>query len=154
VPIADPVRGIFGATPVETMHGFRKGLIEMVTFLVLDNITATNLADLDTLAIELHKTHRQTIHRSYPVTDVSNGITNLTKISAAERLGLVFLFVILAQYDQGWNILCTFLSKKNKAQLDQVIHVFEAMLCFDQWLSQPTYWQHTSHDQFMQSVQQ
>ena len=154
VPMADPVRGIFGATPVETMHAFRKGLIEVVTFLVLDNITATDLADLDTLAIDFHKSHRQTIRRSYPVTDFSNGITNLTKISAAERLGLVFLFVILAQYDQGWNILCTALSKKNKAQLNQVIHVFEAMLCFDRWLCQPTYWQHTSHDQFMQSVQQ
>ena len=154
VPMADPVRGIFGATPVETMHAFRKGLIEVVTFLVLDNITATDLANLDSLAIEFHKAHRQTIRRSYPVTDFSNGITNLTKISAAERLGLVFLFVILAQYDQGWNILCTALSKKNKSQLNQVIHVFEAMLCFDRWLNQPMYWQHTSHDQFMQSVQQ
>ena len=74
VPMADPVRGIFGATPVETMHAFRKGLIEVLTFLVLDNITATDLANLDSLAIEFHKAHRQTIRRSYPVTDFSNGI--------------------------------------------------------------------------------
>ena len=33
VVLADPVRGIFGATPVETMHAFCKGLIEHVTFL-------------------------------------------------------------------------------------------------------------------------
>jgi hypothetical protein len=95
---------------------------------------------------EHNKSHRQTICRSYPVTDFSNGITNLTKISAAQHLGLVFLFVILAQYDRGWDILCTALSKKNKAQLDQVIHVFEGMLCFDRWLNQPTYCRHTSHD--------
>jgi hypothetical protein len=38
VPLADPIRGIFGATPVETMHAFRKGVIEVVTFLVLNNI--------------------------------------------------------------------------------------------------------------------
>jgi hypothetical protein len=44
--------------------------------------------------------------------------------------------------------------KENKAQLDQVIHVFEGMLCFDRWLNQPIYWLHTSHDQFMQSVKQ
>jgi hypothetical protein len=31
VPMADPVRGIFGATPVETMHTLRKGIIEVVT---------------------------------------------------------------------------------------------------------------------------
>jgi hypothetical protein len=45
--------------------------------------------------------------KKYPATDFSNGITNLTKISASERLGLVFLFVILAQYDEGWAILNT-----------------------------------------------
>jgi hypothetical protein len=33
--MVDPVRGLFGATPVKTMHAFRKGLIEVVTFLVL-----------------------------------------------------------------------------------------------------------------------
>jgi hypothetical protein len=38
VPLADPIRGIFGATPVETMHAFHKGVIEVVTFLVLDNV--------------------------------------------------------------------------------------------------------------------
>ena len=100
------------------MHAFQKGLIEVVTFLVLDNITATDtfsfftflvldnitatdLANLDTLAIKFHKSHRQTIRRSYPVTDFSSGNTNSTKISAAEGLGLVFLCVILAQYHQG-----------------------------------------------------
>jgi hypothetical protein len=62
--MADPVRGTFDATPVETMHAFWKGLIEVVTFLVLDNTTATDLADLDTLAIKFHKAHCQTIHRS------------------------------------------------------------------------------------------
>ena len=102
MPLADPIRGIFGATPVETMHAFRKGVIEVVTFLVLTDIPpATKKAALDVLAIRFHKSHRQTYRKAYPATDFSNGITNLTKISAAERLGLVFLFVILAQYDEG-----------------------------------------------------
>ena len=54
MPMANPVRDIFGATPVKTMHAFWKGLIEVVTFLVLDNIIATDLAALDTLAIKFH----------------------------------------------------------------------------------------------------
>jgi hypothetical protein len=41
VRFADPKRGIFGATPIETMHAFRKGVIENVTFLVLDNVPAS-----------------------------------------------------------------------------------------------------------------
>ena len=32
VPMADPIRGVYGATPIETMHAFCKGMIEMVTF--------------------------------------------------------------------------------------------------------------------------
>jgi hypothetical protein len=73
-------------------------MIEVVTFLVLENVPPSKLAALDALAIRFHKTHRQTIRNTYPATDFSQGITNLTKISAAERLRLVFLFVILAQY--------------------------------------------------------
>ncbi len=38
VPLADPIRGIFGATPVKTMHAFCKDVIEVVTFLILDNV--------------------------------------------------------------------------------------------------------------------
>ena len=65
VPMADPVRGIFGATPVETMHCFRKGMIEVVTFLVLKNVPVSKQAALDRLAIHFHKTHRQTSRKMF-----------------------------------------------------------------------------------------
>ena len=61
IPQADPMRGIYGTTPVETMHAFRKGMIEVVTFLVLKNVPPSKSAALDALAIRFHKTHRQTI---------------------------------------------------------------------------------------------
>ena len=64
VPMADPDRGIYGATPIETMHAFRKGIIEMVTFLILDNVPKSKQADA--LAIWFHKSHRQTISRTFP----------------------------------------------------------------------------------------
>jgi Plavaka transposase len=159
VPMADPVRGIYGATPVETMHAFRKGMIEKVTLVVLQNVPASKLAALDALAIRFHKSHRQTVRKQYPATDFSQGITNLTKISAAERLGLVFLFVILSQYDEGWAILHSVFNTKPAESMDSdsdkeeeepinladVIEVFEAMLCFDQWLNQPTFWTALNH---------
>jgi hypothetical protein len=113
VPMADPRRGIFGATPVDTMHCFRKGMIEQVTFLVLQNVPATKKAALDQLAIQFHKRHRQTYRKQYPSTDFSNGITNLTRISATERFGLVFLFVILFQYEEGWDILDSALQSRD-----------------------------------------
>ena len=36
--VADPVRGIMGATPTEIMHVFRNGMIAIVTYLVLENV--------------------------------------------------------------------------------------------------------------------
>jgi hypothetical protein len=36
--MADPDRGIFGATPVETLHAFCKGLVEMFSHFVIDNV--------------------------------------------------------------------------------------------------------------------
>jgi hypothetical protein len=55
VPMADPTREIYGATPVETMHAFRKGMIEVVTFLVLENVPPSKLAALDALAIRFQQ---------------------------------------------------------------------------------------------------
>jgi hypothetical protein len=139
VVFGDPTRGIFGATPVETMHGYQKGMIEVVTFMILDNIPPRQKAALDRLAVQFHKSHRQTHRKTYPATDFSNGITNLTKISAAERVGLVFLFVILVQHDVGWAIVSAAL-QKHATDLVDILELFEAMLCFDAWLNQDTYW--------------
>ena len=154
VPLADPVRGIFGSTPVETMHTFRKGMIEMVTFLVLENVPTSKKAALDRLAIRYHKTHRQTYRKVYPATDFSNGITNLTKISAGERVGLVFLFVILAQYDEGWAILNTTLKQRTTTDLAEVLELFEAMLCFDAWLNKESYWSLSDDENAKDTVRQ
>jgi hypothetical protein len=70
----------------------------------------------------------------------------LTKISAAERVGLVFLFIILAQYDEGREILNEALigCKTGGANLNDILHVFEAMICFDAWLNQSTFWSHAN----------
>ena len=59
--MTDPVRGIYGATPIEAMHAFCKGMIEMVTYLILDNVPKSKLAALDALAIRFHESHREMI---------------------------------------------------------------------------------------------
>jgi hypothetical protein len=71
VVLADPTRSIFGATPVKTLHDFCKGLIEHVTFLVLDNAPVSRKAALDTLAVQFQQRHRQTYRTRYPATDLA-----------------------------------------------------------------------------------
>jgi hypothetical protein len=110
------------------MHAFRKGLIEHVTFLVLDNVPASRKDALDTLAVQFHQQHRQMYRSRYPATDFSRGVTNLTKVAARKRLGLEFLFV------------------------KKVVEVFEALLCFDAWLMQDTFWDSSSIAMAMQSA--
>jgi Plavaka transposase len=140
IVFADPERGIFGATPFESMHAFRKGVVENVTLLVLNNVPASKKAAFDNLAIAFHKSHRQTHRKEFPATDFSNGITNLTQITASERLGLVFLFVILFQYDEGWRIIQSCLSTRTNKKVPEVLQVFESILCFDAWLNKSHYW--------------
>jgi hypothetical protein len=60
MPLADPERGMFGATPVETMQAYGKGINEMVAFLVLDHVPASKKALLNNLAFKFHKSHHQT----------------------------------------------------------------------------------------------
>ena len=140
VVFADPDRGIFGATPVETMHAFRKGVVEYVTKFVLENVPASKKAAFDDLAIGFHKSHRQAHRKAYPSTDFSNGVTNLTMITASERLGLVFLFVILFQYDEGWRIIQECLDKGTNDKVPKVLEVLESILTFDAWMNQTSFW--------------
>ena len=65
VLLANTIRGIFGATLTETMHCFRKGMIEVVTFLVLKKVLVSKRAALDWIAIDVHKLHRQTACKMY-----------------------------------------------------------------------------------------
>jgi hypothetical protein len=71
----------------------------------LESLPASKKAAFDDLAIAFHKSHRQTHRKELPSTDFSNGVTNLAKITASERIGIVFLFVILFQYNEGWRMI-------------------------------------------------
>jgi hypothetical protein len=74
-----------------------------MSYFVLANVPASPKAALDTLVVQLHQQHRQTYRTRYPATDFSRGVTNLPKVTARKHVGLVFLFVILSQYDEGWD---------------------------------------------------
>lgn len=140
VPMGDPVRGIHGSTPSEPMHCVRKGVIERVAKLLLDNVPQGKKKRLDALATQFHRSHRQTYRANYPSTNFGKGVTNLTKISAGEYVGILFLFVILAHYDEGWQILDSSIQRRGHSNLTEVLELLEALLCFDAWLKKTTQW--------------
>jgi len=87
-----------------------------MSYFVLANVPASPKAALDTLVVQLHQQHRQTYRTRYPATDFSRGVTNLPKVTARKHVGLVFLFVILSQYDEGWDFLITLSAKAPQLQ--------------------------------------
>jgi hypothetical protein len=134
VPMADPIRGICGSTPVETMHCFCKGMIEIVTFLVLENVPASKKAALDGLAIHFHKTHH-----------ISQSLSSYRLQQRDYQLDKDICIrtpwpCVLVCYPVGWNIIDTALQVRTNTTLAAVLQLFEAMLCFDAWLNKPTYW--------------
>ena len=88
----------------------------------------------------------------YPATDCSRGVTNLTKVTARKPFGLVFLFVLLSQYDKGWDILDHTFQPKSTTTVKNVIEVFEALLCFDAWLMQDIFWDRSNSAKAMYSA--
>jgi hypothetical protein len=103
-------------------------------------LQAKRLRLMHDLAVGFHKKHKQTCRKFYPATNFSNGITNLTKISAAERLGLVFLFVILYQYDEGCRILETTLQQRITTNLPDILELFQAIICFYAYMGGQVQW--------------
>ena len=58
---------------------------------------------------------------------------------------MAFLFVILAQYDEGWEILSKALLKLGFSTLAHVLRVFEGMMCFHAWTNKECFWKFEHH---------
>ena len=140
----DPVRGVYGATPSDLLHCVRSGPMKVCNKLILDEISPLGKKKLDNMARNFHKNNRQTYRKAYPTTDFTNGITNLTNITADEHVGMMFLFVILSHFDDGWNLLSTVLKRNTNTNTEEVMELFEGILCYEAWLSQTSQWQLTN----------
>jgi hypothetical protein len=141
IEIGDPVYKIFGSLPTDTMHSVRKGIMARSMSLIFDCMTASQKYRLDELAQKFHKDHRQSARKNFPQTDFSNGVTNLSNMTAKEECGLVFLLICLAQFDDGWKLLNDALvSKGQKTNLTKVLEALEALSCFDAWSRMDKFW--------------
>ena len=141
IEIGDPMYKIFGAVPTDPMHSVRKGIMARAMSLIFDCMTPSEKNKLDELAQEFHKHHRQTARKSFPQTDFTNGVTNLSNMTAKEECGLVFLLICLAQFEEGWKLVNdALLSKGLDTDLSKVLEALEALSCFDAWTRMDRYW--------------
>ena len=76
----------------------------------------------------------------YPRLLFSNGISSLTDLKANDKVGIIFCVVVAALQVEGKEILL------NNAKIDDVkyqniVYVFELMLCYQAWLKKETFWE-------------
>jgi hypothetical protein len=141
IEIGDPVYKIFGAVPTDPMHSVRKGVMARAMSLIFDCMSPSQKFRLDELAQTFHRSHRQSARKNFPQTDFSNGVTNLSNMTASEECGLVFLLICLAQFEEGWKLLNDALvTKGHKTNLSEVLEALEALSCFDAWTRIDTFW--------------
>jgi hypothetical protein len=132
--------GIFMCAVVDVMHTIQHGVIMYVLDCFKKGLSAQSLAKLDRLAHIFDKTCRQSIRTSFPRTDFSRGITNLTMVECSEQSGSLFLIssLIMRIRMQGWD----FLEHHFPAlELRAVLGTMESLLCFEAWLDQNTFWE-------------
>jgi len=147
--IGDPVYKIYGALPTDTMHALRQRTMSYAMQLIFDCMTAKQKYKLDELAQTFHKLHRQSSRKFFPQTDFSNGVCNLSNMTAAERCGQVFLLVCLSQFEEGWHILNeALLTKGHNTDLGEVLEALEAMCCFDAWTRMDKFWDISHQEHF------
>ena len=155
IEIGDPVYKIFGSVPTDPMHSVRKGVMARAMSLIFECMTASQKYRLDELAQSFHKGHRQSARKNFPQTDFSNGVTNLSNMTASEECGLVFLLICLAQFDDGWDLLNDALvTKGHKTNLSEVLEALEALSCFDAWSRMDKFWKLSQQRKYAMEAKQ
>ena len=128
--------GIFMGAVIDVMHTVQHGIIMYAMESFKSFLNAHKLQMLDRMAIHFNLTCRQTIRSSYPRTDFSRGITNLTLVECSEQSGALFLFAaLMMQANAERELTSTF------HDLKAVLGTMECILCFEAWLEQDTYWE-------------
>ena len=122
-------RGIFMCAVTDVMHTVQNGII----MYAMDAFK--NLQILDRMAMAFDKTCCQSIRSSFPRTNFSCGLTNLTAVECSEQSASLFLFCALIMQVKAWQKCAP-----SFANLEAVLGTMECVLCFEVWLDQPTFW--------------
>jgi hypothetical protein len=100
------------------------------------NLNIATLAKIDRMAMNFDKTCCQSIRTSFPRSDFSRGITNLTNIECSEQSGALFMMCCFTMQEVGWLAL-----DMQMEHVDAVLGTMECLLCVEAWLEQHHSWE-------------
>ncbi len=96
--------GILKATPHDMMHAFCHGVVVYVVRILIAPLTPAEKHRLDAMIegvlVPLHSSQKN----KYPRCNFSKGITNLTLLTAAEWIGVVFALSLITISKEGTNL--------------------------------------------------
>ncbi len=97
--------GILGATPTDLMHAFLEGVLKYSLKVFVSMLKPKQKEAIDHLVDEMFGSLRSSQKEKYPRLNFTNGITNLTFLTAEEWLGVSVCFLIITVSQRGQAIL-------------------------------------------------
>ena len=134
--------GIWGSTPIDPTHAFRHGLMAYALSILFSNLNTKQLDQIDLYGRNIIQQCRQSGSKSFPRTTFSHGITSLTFMTHAEKVGITMIMAMIMATERGHEILIEdgpFFETAD--QVNDWLLLFEMFLCFDAWTHHGTMWQ-------------
>ena len=95
--------------------------------LMVDSLTDTQKAELDSMASYLYKNYCQSGMCQYPQVDFSNGLTSLKEKTADEETGATFVVCAVVHCKEAFKMI-----DNHTQKVDAQLNTFEMLLCFEQ----------------------
>ena len=150
--------GIFSAAcPVEPLHALENGIIDDCLDVLLKKIgPARLLARLDVLARNLVDLPRQQqassgSDKTMPRLLWKDGISRLTDLTAAAKVGIMFTIVVVSLQTDGHRFFKGILGTDHSVK--DMRECFQMLLCYWSWLKKDSYWARSDYKQMQEATQ-
>jgi len=97
--------GLLEKMPHDLMHAFQHGVLHYVIEVLISPLNPSEKVQLDELVDSLIVPLKSSSRSSYPKCSFMNGITNLSLITADERVGVAFVLLLVASSKPGAELL-------------------------------------------------
>ena len=140
--------GVFtAAMPTEYLHALDNGIIEKSLQVLWKAYISSNKlqSKIDALIKSWSKypkqrgMHAGSMH-DYPRLLWKDGISTLTRVSAADKAAMMFTIVMLSLTSDGSKLFTDSRSALCDDRLESMRYCFQQLLCYRQWLKKSKYW--------------
>ena len=131
--------GVFSMIHTEGLHAIEIGLMPYMNEILQKELPKKALAELDALIQRLVKDPNQHAYENFPRALWPDGVTTLSMLSGAEKVGKLFAITLVAQTLEGMEFFCRVLPG-GEVTWKKMLYCFQQILCYWSWLKQDRFW--------------